>query len=238
MEDYFCIIKNVKSARLYIEYLGKKFKGEDIKISFAGEDYDLYESYAIVDFGKRFGVDIIPSIFFNSKEGIQIIVFNPKLASSASISNLLEKIKSEKANRIINILYSLTDKFSVHISPKQIVDKLDKPELMDIYLAMDTDILELIVELGYCSSVKEATSKFFNKVNLPRLLFSYDTLMKNLSNEKEIYLVNPDYCINTGCDLKSIKGFILNYKHINNKIKDICNQKCLDLRFGSGKFIE
>lgn len=238
MEDYFCIAKNIQSARLYIEYLGKRFKNEDIKISFANEDYDLYESYPIEDFGLRFGIMVVPSILFRSKENISIIVFNPKLTTSTPAISMLREINIEKTLRILNILYSLTDKFSIHISPKQVIEKLDKTDLLDIYLATDEDILNLIVDLEYCNNIKEAQSEFFSRVNLPRLLLPFDALIKKLSSEKELYVVNPDFFTSSRYDLKFIKGFILNYKHINNDIKTMCINNGLDLRFGSGRLID
>jgi len=238
MEDYFCVAKSVRAARTYVEYLGKKFQGENIKISFAQETYDLYESSAIEDYGKRFSVTIVPSILFKSKDNISVIVFNPKLTSNSPTFHMLDLIKSEKTYRIINILYSLTFKFSIHITPKHILEKLDKTDIEDIYLASDKDILELIVDLKYCDNIKEANSKFFNRITLPRLLIPYDELIKKLSFEKELYVVNPDYFISTGKELNFIKGFILNYKFINDNIKNLCLQNGLDLRFGSGRLID
>jgi len=238
MEDYFCIIKNVKSARLYIEYLNKKFEGEDIKISFVQEDYDLYESYSIEDYGLRFGVKIIPSILFKSKENILIVAFNPKNSPSKPAISMLESVKTERTYRIINILYGLTDKFSINISPKQVIEKLDKTELSDLYLISDDDIMELIVENGYCESIQEANVEFFKKVNLPRLVLPYEKLIKKLSLESELYIVDPNNFINSRHSLNHIKGFILNYKYINKNIKEICLQNNLDIRFGSGKLID
>jgi len=240
MEDYFCIPKNVKSARLYIEYLGKKFINEEIKISFVCEDYDLYESSSIEDYGKRFGVTIIPSILFRTKEDIDIISFNP---GKSSLS-VLEKVKEEKAYRMINILYRLSDKFSIHISPKQIVEKIGKDDMSYIYLARDEDIIDSIVDGGYCDNFKEAYSNFFSRVYLPRLLLPYAPLIKKLhdENEKELYIVNPNnYIKNTKTEGELgwlIKGFVFNYKEINADVKDICLRNNLSLRFGSGKFIE
>lgn len=240
MEDYFCIAKNVQSARLYIEYLGKKNKDDDTKISFACEDYDLYESSAIIDYGKRFGVTIIPSILFKTKEDVEILVFNPTKPSLSA----LEKVKEEKCYRIINILYGLSDKFSIHISPKQLVEKIGKTDISYIYLARDEDIIDLIVDSGYCKGFKEAYSNFFFRANLPRLLFSYAPLIKSLHDggEKELYIVDPNNYIkkiNGGGELGCIiSGFVMNYKEINQDIKDLCLTNNLHLRFGSGKFID
>ena len=240
MEDYFCVPKNVKSARLYIEYLSKKFSNEEIKISFACEDYDLYESSAIEDYGKRFGVTVIPSILFKTKEDIDILVFNP---GKSSLS-ILENVKKERAYRIINILYRLSDKFSIYITPKQVVEKIGKDDISYIFLARDEDIIDLIVECGYSNNFKEAYSNFFSRADLPRLLFSFAPLIKKLhdENEKELYIVNPNNYIAKTESIEGsnwiINGFVLNYKDMYTDLKKTCMKNNLSLRFGSGKFIE
>lgn len=238
MEDYFCIPKNVEVARLFIEYLSRRFKDDKITISFVREDFDLYESYPIVDYGRRFKITVVPSILFKSKENISIIVFNPQNNPNKSSLSLVEIINRERTLRIVNILYGLTDKFSIHISPKQVIEKLNKIELSDLYLASDLDILELIVESGYCTSVGEAKTNFFNKINLPRLSLPYDALVKKLAKENDLYVVNPNNFINSEYQLKNISGFIMNYKDIDDNIKNFLMQNHLDLRFGSGRYIE
>jgi len=231
MEDYFCIPKNIYSAKLYAEYLSKKFY--NVVISFSKEDYDLYEIFLIEDFGLRLGIKIIPSIMFRSIEGIILVVFNPSKDALA----LLEDIKEERTNRIINILYGLSDKFSIHISPRHIIEKLERTDLTDIYIADDSDIIDIIVELKYCK--KPEAKNIFNKVNLKRLLLPYNKLIKKLSGERETYIANPELFIDKMNDFRYIKGFILNYKTINDidKIKTTCLKNYLDLRFGSGKLI-
>lgn len=238
MEDYFCIPKNVEVARLFIEYLSRRFEDDKITISFVREDFDLYESYPIVDYGRRFKITVVPSILFKSKENISIIVFNPQNNPNKSSLSLVEIINRERTLRIVNILYGLTDKFSIHISPKQVIEKLNKIELSDLYLASDLDILELIVESGYCTSVGEAKTNFFNKINLPRLSLPYDALVKKLAKENDLYVVNPNNFINSEYQLKNISGFIMNYKDIDDNIKNFLIQNHLDLRFGSGRYIE
>lgn len=228
MEDYFCIPKNIQAAKLYIEYLSRKFR--NVNISFSNEDYDLYETFPIQDFGKRFGINIIPSIMFNSRDGFTLVVFNP---SNRALS-VLEDVKIERTNRIINILYGLSDKFSIHISPNDLIKKIDRDDITDIYLASDQDIIDLIIELGYCDNFLEA-GRFFNIVNLPRLLPTYNKLINRLSYEEDLYIANPDP--NKIDNIGNIKGFILNYKTINiNKIKDLCLYN-KDIKFGSGKLI-
>lgn len=238
MEDYFCIPKNIEVARLFIEYLSRRFKDEKITISFVREDFDLYESYPIVDYGRRFNITVVPSILFKSKEDISIIIFNPQNNPNKSSLSLVEIINRDKILRIVNILYGLTDKFSIHIAPKQIIEKINKIELSDLYLASDLDILELIVESGNCSSIGEAKTNFFNKINLPKLSLPYDTIVKRLSKENDLYVVNPNKFINSEYQLKDISGFIMNYKDIDDKIKNFLIQNRLNLRFGSGRFIE
>jgi hypothetical protein len=233
MEDYFCKIRNLKEAKLYIEYVSKKFCDEYNVISFNNEDYDLYESYPIIDFGVRNNVSVIPSILCKTSEGIDVVVINPDIKDKRTYS-IINHIKEERIFRIINILSNLSDKFNIHISPSELINKIEKSDISDIYLAEDSDIIDLIVDNGYCDSRKEASSNFFDRANIEREFYSYDYIVDSLKHET-LFIWDPKYFIDTINDFKYIKGVISDYKRIDKNIKEIIENNNLVLKIGSGK---
>jgi len=237
MEDYLHIVKNNRSAREYIEYIGKRYNGATISLA-KFDSFDLYDETPIIDYARRLNVMLIPSILFKSLEGAIVLVYNPKLGESTQTEELLEEIKIERINRIINILYGLSEKFQIHISPKQILEKLNKSDSIDIYLTETNDILEIMVEDGYCETKIGAYQEYFKFVDLARLVMPFNCLVRRLQQEDEIFIVNPDYFISSGITkLSQIKGFIVNniseFKH-----KRYCIENNLEMKFGSGTIIE
>ena len=186
MIDYHLHTKSLHAALIFIEYVSKKYNEEENIVSFSQhEEMDLYTSYPLIDYGSRLGVKIVKSITFRSSEGIEFNILNPK----NNIDELLNKSIEEKTNRIIHILKRLSN-FDIFITPKQLIDKLGKPELLDIHLADVDDIAHLIVDNGYCENIRTARNMYLDRISIPRKFSSIEYILSNLIGN-EIFVNNP-----------------------------------------------
>jgi len=233
MIDYHLHAKTITAARTFIEYVSKKYKDENNVISFSQhEDLDLYNSYPLIDFGNRFGITIIKSVSFRSSENIEFNILDP----NKDVEDLLNEAIEEKTNRIIHILKGLNN-FDIFISPKQILEKLGKTDLLDTHLADIEDISVLMVENGYCENTHIAYNMYLRQVLVPRTFPSTEELLVKLIGNK-IFINNPiefiKYIKRTGKNiLNKIDGFIMDVnsnKYMNIKSTTVMN--------GSGKLIE
>lgn len=233
MIDYHLHAKNIASAKTYIEYISKKYK-EPNTLSFSQhEDLDLYRSYPLEDYGKRYGVNIVASVSFRSSDGIEFNVINP----TNNIDELLNNAISEKSYRLLHILNGL-EQLNIYISPKRIIDKMDKTDLLDIHLADNDVILKIMVEDGYCENINIAYNSFLKQVLVPRIFpDTKDLLQKLLGNTVYInnYSKYIQYVETSGNDfIYELGGFII------EKDKNI--DKCyldgsIQILNGSGRII-
>lgn len=237
MIDYHLHVNNITTARntirTYVEYIAKKYKKGIISFS-QHEDLDLYRSYPIIDYGKRFGITIVESVSFRSSDGIELNVLNP----NKQVDELLDDCIKEKTNRIIHILQGLST-YGIYITPKQVIDKMNKTDLVDLHLANDDIILQLMMDLNFCENENVAYNSYLKNVIVPRIFPSTKQLIEKLQGNN-VYINNykeyREYVYKTGDDfVHNINGFIIDdFIEIDTSYKN----GSVERLYGSGKTIE
>lgn len=231
--DYHIHSDNIENAKLHIKLLShekQKNNLDRVEISFSEHEFNICDDYPLVDYGSRFGIDIIPAITLLSSDKKEFSIINPKK------NIILEKIKQSRLNRLIHILNDLHT-YDIYIGPELLMDITNVTEYEDLYRIKDKDILQGIVNKGDCENIEEAFT-YLDNINIPKRYPDSKDIIET-PTEETIYLIDPDNNIYKETNiLENINGFIIqSSRKISKKFKEVCEQYRLDVKIGSGKLI-
>ncbi len=220
-----------------IETLCKSYEADKntlIKLSFSYHNY-MFNSYKkLIDLGKKYNCEIIPSYGIITKQKIEFLILNP----IGLDFKFIDKYTQHKIKRLINIFSKL------------------KLKGYDLYInKMIKETEKYFYELDYIDITKELMNNdnfySFKKIDY---LEAFNLILKNILNEEEeiqpcvdeclsccdnLYLVNPKNLSFIECE--EIKGIISDYDKNDNFHKNLICVVENDLKkkayYGSGEWI-
>jgi len=255
IEDYHLHASSIDGARTYIDYLSRiaEEHGKEFKISFSQHDsFDFYHNFPLIDYGESLNIEIIPSITFVSKEGIESIIINPKENALKLLSYRIKK----QCNRICNILYRLMD-MKIYITPKKLLQSIGRSNMEDLYIIKDVDILNIMVEeeIEGCETIDSANSNYLSRANLKKLYPSFEEIINYLSDEdvskpENLYIATPTLYLEYMQFLKDsqlrdlynkckqIKGIIIDPSKMVCELEDFFTSNEKEIKFGTGRTVD